>query len=136
MTFETESRKIGQAPPWMGISGLLLGVGILVCLIILLLQLPTITGSGGFSFSIAAPTGARWEPSASQYCVYIGDFNNPPGLTQTTTFMATLLADSAPTPRSRAAALRLYNALRANKVITQAEVDAVNGAYTCPSTAN
>jgi hypothetical protein len=88
MTDETEGRKL----VWMDISGLLLGVGILVCLVILLVQSPTTTGSGNDFFSVAAPTAASWRPSASSYCTYIGTFNSPPGLNQTTPFMATLLA--------------------------------------------
>jgi hypothetical protein len=121
-------------------SGLLLIVGILVCAIIgwFTLFAPewrfanSANQSNGV-FKIASPSGARWKPSASQYCVYIGDFNNPPGLNQTTTFMATLLANSAPTAASHSAALHLYDSLQAQKT-TQADVNAVNGAYTCPST--
>ncbi len=94
----------------------------------------SVNQSNGDLFNIASPTAATWKPSASQYCVHIGDFNDPPGLNQTTTFMAMLLTNSAPTPGSHAAALRLYDAVHANKV-TQADVNAVNGAYTCPSTA-
>ncbi len=132
------NRKYRQAPPWFWPSGFLLIVGILVCAIIgwFTLFAPEWRVATGNHFAInpVIPSGATWKPSASQYCVYIGEFNNPPGLNQTTTLMATLLANSAPTPGSHAAALRLYDVVNANKV-TQADVNAVNGAYTCPSIA-
>jgi hypothetical protein len=133
--------KYRQAPPWFWPSGFLLIVGILVCAIIgwFTLFAPewrVATGNlSNVGINTVSPSGSTWKPSASQYCVYIGEFNNPPGLNQTTTFMATLLANSAPTPGSHAAALRLYDAIHANKGVTQADINAVNGAYTCPSTA-
>ena len=136
-----EARKREQPPPWFWPSGLVLTLGLLVCAIIgwitLFAPVWRLANSANQSnglFNIASPSGATWKPSASQYCAYIGDFNNPPGLNQTTTFMAMLLTNSAPTAGSHAAALRMYDAVHANKV-TQADVNAVNGAYTCPSTA-
>ena len=135
-----EARTREQPPPWFWPSGLFLTVGLLVCAIIgwftLFAPIWRLANSGDQRnglFNIASPSVATWKPSSSQYCAYIGDFNNPPGLNQTTTFMATLLANSAPTAASHGAALRLYDAVHANKV-TQADVNAVNGAYTCPST--
>ena len=135
-----QALKREEPPPWFWPSGLLLTVGLLECAITgwftLFAPVSRLASSGDQSnglFNIASPSGATWKPSASQYCVYIGDFNKPPGLNQTTTFMATLLANSAPTPGSHAAALRLYDAVHANKV-TQADVNAVNSAYACPST--
>ena len=135
-----EARKREQPPPWFWPSGLLLTLGLLVCAIIgwitLFAPVWRLANSADQSnglFNIASPSDATWKPSASQYCAYIGDFNNPPGLNQTTTFMATLLANSAPTAASHSAALNLYNALQAQKT-TQADVIAVNAAYTCPST--
>ncbi len=135
-----EGRKREQPPPWFWPSGLLLMVGLLVCatigwftLVAPVWRLANSGDQGNGLFNIASPSGVTWKPSASQYCGYLGDFNSPQGLNQTTTFMAALLANSAPTPGSHAAALRLFNAVQADK-ITEAVVNGVNSAYTCPAT--
>jgi hypothetical protein len=141
MTPGTETRRREKSPPWFWPSGLLLIVGILVCVVIAWLAIfgpewrfanPANQSNGGF-FNIT-PTAAAWKPSASQYCNDIGELNNdPPGLGQHTTFEAILLANSAPTAASHSAALRLYYAFHADKA-TQADINAVNSAYACPST--
>ena len=127
----------GQRPPWFWPSGMFLIAGLVGCGIIawIALVVPAQRTFSGFGdlFNPSRPSAATWKPSVSQYCAYIGDYNSPPGLNENNTLMAALLANSAPTPASHAAALHLYDAIQAKR-ITQANVDAVNGAYTCPST--